>query len=69
MKRTRAGIATLAILGAVAASTPASAQAPGKKPNILVIFGDDIGVSKSAPIPTGSWGTARPTSTGSPGKA
>ena len=35
--------AALGIVGAVAFTVAASAQAPGRKPNILVIWGDDIG--------------------------
>jgi arylsulfatase len=36
-------LARLAIVSLMAATMPAWAQAPSKKPNILVIFGDDIG--------------------------
>jgi arylsulfatase A-like enzyme len=52
----------------VLASSIASAQA-AKKPNILVIFGDDIGVSNVSAYSHGLVAIARPTSTGSPGKA
>ena len=45
------------------------AFAQDKKPNILVIWGDDIGSRTSAPTQWASWATARPTSTASPTKA
>lgn len=44
MNLTRVFITALAVLGiALGAAAPALAQAPGKKPNILFIMGDDIG--------------------------
>jgi hypothetical protein len=36
------GLVTLAVVLA-GVSLPVQAQAPAKKPNILVIFGDDVG--------------------------
>ena len=39
------------------------------KPNILVIWGDDIGIANLSCYSHGSWATRRPTSTGSPRKA
>ena len=36
-------VAALALVIGVLATLPAAAQAPAKKPNILVIWGDDIG--------------------------
>jgi arylsulfatase A-like enzyme len=45
-------------------------MAKTEKPNILVIWGDDIGISNlSCYSHTASWATGRPTSTASPGKA
>ena len=43
MKRRNAVVALGLALGVVAATPPAEAQQPQKKPNILVIWGDDIG--------------------------
>ena len=52
------------------ARTPALAQQPGAaKPNILVIFGDDVGQSNISAYTRGWWATRRPTSTASPMKA
>ncbi len=51
---------------------PAKDTAPKKgtesKPNILIIWGDDIGCSTVLLTTTASWATARPTSTASPKK-
>ena len=41
LKHFLAGAAAIAV--ALLAATPALAQAPGKKPNIIMIMGDDIG--------------------------
>ena len=41
-------------------------QASGGKPNILVIFGDDIGQSNISAYSMEPWAIARPTSTASP---
>ncbi len=41
LKHFLAGVAAIAL--ALLAATPALAQAPGKKPNIIMIMGDDIG--------------------------
>src|SRR5262245_25725328 len=43
-KRTLVALAAI-ITALLASLAPAQAQAPARKPNILVIFGDDIGVS------------------------
>ena len=55
-----ASLLALSALGASKAeaespsTTPAAqSQISGSKPNILVIFGDDIGITNSAPIATG----------------
>jgi arylsulfatase A-like enzyme len=44
----------------VVASVPAHAQAPAKKPNILVIFGDDIGISQVSAYTMGLMGYRTP---------
>ena len=44
-------------------------QTSGDKPNILVIFGDDIGQSNVSAYSMASWAIGRPTSTASPMKA
>jgi len=41
--RSRLSVAAAAALGLALAAPAAHAQAPAKKPNILVIFGDDVG--------------------------
>jgi hypothetical protein len=56
---------TLAVAGLLA--LPALAQE--KKPNILVIWGDDIGQSNISAYTRGWSATRHPTSTGSPTKA
>ena len=43
----RAGV--VAALAAVAAFAPQQARAADSKPNILVIFGDDIGIANVSP--------------------
>jgi arylsulfatase len=47
----------------------AHAQAPAKKPHILVIFGDDVGQTNISAYSFGVVGYTRRTSTGSPRKA
>jgi hypothetical protein len=44
--RIRVAGALIAIATALGGGFPAGAQAPPRKPNILVIFGDDIGISQ-----------------------
>ncbi len=44
----------------VGASAPASAQAPAKNPNILVIFGDDVGVTNISAYSGGLMGYETP---------
>jgi hypothetical protein len=44
---------------------PAAAQTPAKQPNILVIFGDDVGQTNISAYSFGLWATGRRTSTGS----
>jgi hypothetical protein len=56
-----AAACVVAFIGAV----PVHAQDQGKKPNILVIFGDDIGL---APIRSVSWASGRLISVVSPRK-
>ena len=51
---------TAAIGLALAGATPAFAQAPAKKPNILVIWGDDIGVSNISAYNLGVMGYQTP---------
>ncbi len=65
MRRIRAGWAVLVGLVAVAAAfvapnLPAEAQAPAKKPNILVIFGDDVGQSNISAYTHGLMGYKTP---------
>src|SRR5262245_17928196 len=43
MKNAAVFLGTIVVIGTVLASTPVEAQQAGKKPNILVIMGDDIG--------------------------
>jgi len=45
------------------------ALAANEKPNIVVIWGDDIGQSNLSTFTDGCWVTRRPTSTASPMKA
>ncbi len=59
----------LAVVALLAPVAPVQAQAPAKKPNILVIFGDDIGQSNISAYTHRLMGCRRPTSTGSRGKA
>jgi arylsulfatase A-like enzyme len=47
-------------LALVASAVTVSAQTPGKKPNILVIFGDDIGVSQVSAYTQGLMGYRTP---------
>jgi hypothetical protein len=72
------GGTTLAAASALAVGDPirvAQAQqqavtpAGGKKPNILVIFGDDIGQANISAYSFGVMATARPISIASPRKA
>ena len=73
MKTARSGRYPVALaiagLAAFTYSRVAVAQAPEKKPNILVIFGDDIGQTNSAPTRSAWWATRRRTSIASPRKA
>jgi hypothetical protein len=57
MKKTLLLAAGLALFGAI---TPAQAQTPAKKPNILVVWGDDVGNQN---ISFNSRGAARPSRT------
>ena len=52
------GLAALGV--ALGSLTPALAQTPGKKPNILVIWGDDIGVSNISAYNLGLMGYKTP---------
>ena len=52
----------LALASPRANSTASAAQAAGKKPNILVIWGDDIGVHNISAYNHGIMGYGRPTS-------
>jgi arylsulfatase len=49
-----------AVTGLLALVTPAHAQAPAKKPNILVIFGDDIGIPQISAYTMGMMGYRTP---------
>ena len=47
-------VSMAALIGLCTAASPTSAQTPAKKPNILVLFGDDIGYCRtSAPTTAG----------------
>lgn len=48
---------------------PAKAKQTPKQPNILVIWGDDIGISNLSCYTKGLMGTKPPTSTASPQRA
>ncbi len=48
------------LMAAVMASVPAAAQTPAKKPNILVIFGDDIGIPQISAYTMGLMGYRTP---------
>ncbi len=50
----------LAIAALLGAAVPAHAQAPAKKPSILVIFGDDIGISQVSACTMGLMGYRTP---------
>ena len=58
---------TKVVLSLLAAAlwAPAIVHAASNKPNILVIWGDDIGRTTSAPTTSASWATRRRTSTAS----
>jgi arylsulfatase len=51
---------TMAVTALLALVTPAHAQAPAKKPNILVIFGDDIGIPQISAYTMGMMGYRTP---------
>src|SRR5262245_5625904 len=51
-------VATLELV--VLGSMPATAQAPARKPNILVIFGDDIGIPQISAYTQGMMGYRTP---------
>ena len=53
----------------VAQAQPAPTPPTGRKPNILVIFGDDIGQANISAYTFGVMGYRTPTSTASPAKA
>ena len=57
---TKADRATLLALAATAAPDPAPKQSGGKKPNILVIFGDDIGQANVSAYTMGLMGYRTP---------
>jgi arylsulfatase len=61
-------LAVLLALGALAANVEAQQAAAGK-PNIVIIWGDDVGQSNISAYSHGVMGYKTPTSTGSPGKA
>ncbi len=63
----RSGLAAAAVASTFLRQAPATAA--GKKPNILVIFGDDIGQSNVSAYTMGLMGYRTPTSTASPGRA
>jgi hypothetical protein len=53
-------VPALAIASLLGAAMPAHAQAPAKKPNILIIFGDDIGISQVSAYTMGLMGYRTP---------
>jgi hypothetical protein len=65
-------LAAASALGSVAPVQTAQAQAqpatPGQRPNVLVIFGDDIGLTNISAYSHGIVGPRPPTSTASPAK-
>jgi hypothetical protein len=66
MTKTRQGMALL-VAAVVLATTPAAGWTQNaEKPNILVIWGDDIGQSNISAYTMGLVGYGRRTSTGSP---
>jgi arylsulfatase len=56
----RAGCAALLAISALAFAPPGLAQAPAKKPNILVIFGDDVGQTNLSAYSFGLMGYTTP---------
>jgi spermidine/putrescine-binding protein len=52
LRRWMCGLGAIALAFALAVGGVPEAQAQEKKPNILVIFGDDIGQSNTAPTRT-----------------
>jgi len=65
-----AGAATVASMVSSAAAQAQTAAAPsGKKPNILVIFGDDIGIPQISAYTMGLMGYRTPNIDRTPGKA
>jgi hypothetical protein len=63
------GFVLLAVAGTLPPAAAAEPAQPGAKPNILVIFGDDIGVTNVSAYSDGLMGTKRPTSTASARRA
>ena len=53
-------VSALALAAMLGLPAPAHAQAPAKTPNILVIFGDDIGVSQVSAYTMGLMGYRTP---------
>ena len=56
-------------LASFAPSAPTRRRPRTAQPNILVIFGDDIGQTNISAYSSGSWATVRRTSTASPARA
>jgi len=61
ISRGRRRIGTVVTLGLFAISTSLGAYAQDKKPNILVIWGDDIGESQISAFTRGMMGYKTPT--------
>ena len=59
----RPSVAAAAVLGIALAAPAAQAQAPAKKPNILVIFGDDVGQTNISAYSMGVVGYRTPNRT------
>jgi Sulfatase len=53
-------LAAVSVLAAVALPSPVQAQAPGQKPDIVVIWGDDIGITNVSDYSNGLMGFRTP---------